>query len=118
MTIRLVDDSPVQRAALAALLEQEGFAPIVQVGSAEDALVYLSAIRPNSLDLIVMDLHMPGMTGIEAISDGVPAFQKPESKNAAITLVTLGVLLTTMFLGISFLALSVTYLRPGRGGVV
>ncbi len=44
------------------------------------------------------------LTGIEAISDGVPAFQKPESKNAAITLVTLGVLLTTMFLGISFLA--------------
>ncbi len=44
------------------------------------------------------------MTGIEAISDGVPAFQKPESRNAATTLVTLGVLLSLMFLGISFLA--------------
>ncbi len=44
------------------------------------------------------------LTGIEAISDGVPAFEKPESKNAASTLVTLGVLLIIMFLGISFLA--------------
>ena len=44
------------------------------------------------------------MTGIEAISDGVPAFKAPESRNAAQTLVTLGVLLSIMFLGISFLA--------------
>ena len=44
------------------------------------------------------------LTGIEAISDGVPAFQKPEARNASITLVILGVLLGTMFLGISFLA--------------
>jgi amino acid transporter len=44
------------------------------------------------------------LTGIEAISDGVPAFQKPESKNAATTLVILGALLGVMFLGISFLA--------------
>lgn len=44
------------------------------------------------------------LTGIEAISDGVPAFKKPESRNAALTLVALGVLLSIMFLGISFLA--------------
>jgi amino acid transporter len=44
------------------------------------------------------------LTGIEAISDGVPAFEKPESKNAATTLTVLGVLLAAMFLGISFLA--------------
>ena len=44
------------------------------------------------------------LTGIEAISDGVPAFQKPEAKNAATTLVVMGSLLGTMFLGISFLA--------------
>ena len=44
------------------------------------------------------------LTGIEAISDGVPAFKKPESRNAAQTLVTLGVLLSLLFLGISFLA--------------
>jgi amino acid transporter len=44
------------------------------------------------------------LTGIEAISDGVAAFQRPEAKNATITLTVLGVLLGTMFLGISFLA--------------
>ncbi|MGI8587057.1 MAG: APC family permease [Chloroflexia bacterium] len=44
------------------------------------------------------------MTGIEAISDGVPAFKEPASRNAGQTLVTLGVLLSAMFLGISFLA--------------
>jgi amino acid transporter len=44
------------------------------------------------------------LTGIEAISDGVAAFQRPEAKNATITLTILGVLLGTMFLGISFLA--------------
>jgi amino acid transporter len=44
------------------------------------------------------------LTGIEAISDGVAAFQKPEARNATITLTILGGLLGTMFLGISFLA--------------
>lgn len=44
------------------------------------------------------------MTGVEAISDGVPAFQAPESKNAASTLSTLVVILAVMFVGITFLA--------------
>ncbi len=44
------------------------------------------------------------LTGIEAISNGVPAFRRPESKNAAATLVWMGVLLGTMFFGISILA--------------
>jgi amino acid transporter len=44
------------------------------------------------------------LTGVEAISDGVPAFKSPESKNAATTLATLITLLTVMFLGTSVLA--------------
>lgn len=44
------------------------------------------------------------LTGIEAISNGVPAFKKPEAHNAATTLVWMAVLLTTMFLGTSVLA--------------
>ena len=44
------------------------------------------------------------LTGIEAISNGVPAFKKPEAQNAAATLVWMAVLLTTMFLGTSVLA--------------
>jgi len=44
------------------------------------------------------------LTGIEAISNGVPAFKKPEAKNAATTLVIMAGLLTVMFLGTSVLA--------------
>jgi amino acid transporter len=44
------------------------------------------------------------MTGVEAVSNGVPAFRKPEATNAASTLVTMAVLAITMFLGITALA--------------
>lgn len=44
------------------------------------------------------------MTGVEAVSNGVPAFRPPESKNAASTLVTMAALAITMFLGITLLA--------------
>ena len=44
------------------------------------------------------------MTGVEAVSNGVPAFRPPESKNAAATLVAMAVLAISMFLGITFLA--------------
>jgi amino acid transporter len=44
------------------------------------------------------------LTGVEAISNGVPAFQQPESKNASKTLLWMIVTLGCMFLGISVLA--------------
>src|SRR5205823_1119270 len=44
------------------------------------------------------------MTGVEAVSNGVPAFRPPESKNAAATLTTMAVLAIVMFTGITFLA--------------
>jgi amino acid transporter len=44
------------------------------------------------------------MTGVEAVSNGVPAFRPPESRNAASTLVAMGVLSITMFMGITLLA--------------
>jgi amino acid transporter len=44
------------------------------------------------------------LTGIEAISNGVPAFERPEARNAALTLVVMAALLTTMFIGTSTLA--------------
>ncbi|WP_020671879.1 APC family permease [Amycolatopsis nigrescens] len=46
------------------------------------------------------------LTGVEAISNGVPAFRKPKSKNAATTLLLLGLLSVTMFLGMILLARS------------
>ena len=44
------------------------------------------------------------LTGVEAISNGVPAFQKPKSRNAATTLLLLGVLSVSMFMGLVALA--------------
>ena len=44
------------------------------------------------------------MTGVEAVSNGVPAFRKPESRNAAFTLVIMALLAVTMFVGITLLA--------------
>ncbi|MEO5918826.1 MAG: APC family permease [Candidatus Limnocylindrales bacterium] len=46
------------------------------------------------------------LTGTEAIATGVPAFQPPESKNAASTLGFMAVLLGILFIGITFLAVN------------
>ncbi len=45
------------------------------------------------------------LTGVEAISNGVPAFKKPKSKNAATTLALMGGIAVTMFVGVTVLAL-------------
>ena len=45
------------------------------------------------------------LTGVEAISNGVPAFQKPKPKNAANTLAIMGVFSISMFVGITILAI-------------
>jgi amino acid transporter len=52
------------------------------------------------------------LSGVEAVSNGVPAFQKPESKNASTTLMWMGGILGSCFLGISIVAV---HLKPFRG---
>jgi amino acid transporter len=44
------------------------------------------------------------ITGVEAVSNGVPAFKRPEASNARTTLAVMGVLVGVMFLGTSWLA--------------
>jgi amino acid transporter len=44
------------------------------------------------------------LTGVEAIANGVPAFKEPKSKNAATTLLLMGSIAVTLFLGIMLLA--------------
>ncbi|MBJ7341352.1 APC family permease [Mycolicibacterium sp.] len=44
------------------------------------------------------------LTGVEAISNGVPAFKKPKSRNAATTLLLLGAVAVSLFMGIIVLA--------------
>lgn len=43
------------------------------------------------------------LTGVEAISNGITAFKEPRSRNAAITLIWMSIILGSLFLGISFL---------------
>ncbi|RNL64864.1 APC family permease [Nocardioides marmoriginsengisoli] len=54
------------------------------------------------------------LTGVEAISNGVPAFQKPKSKNAATTLLLLGAIAITMLISIIVLArnMGLRYVDP------
>jgi amino acid transporter len=70
-------------------------------------------IRPTGFNTQAIDLILifqafaagcSALTGVEAISNGVPAFRKPESKNAATTLIWMGALLIIFFIGISILA--------------
>jgi amino acid transporter len=55
------------------------------------------------------------LTGVEAISNGVPAFRKPKSRNAARTLMIMGGLSVSMFIGITVMALE-THARAYPNG--
>lgn len=46
------------------------------------------------------------LTGIECVSNGIPAFKTPQPKNAAITLVWMAIILGTIFIGIAYLAVN------------
>ncbi|MGH3926269.1 MAG: APC family permease, partial [Pseudonocardiaceae bacterium] len=54
------------------------------------------------------------LTGVEAIADGVQAFRRPQSRNAATTLAVMGAMSISMFLGITFLARAFD-VRVGHG---
>ena len=58
------------------------------------------------------------MTGVEAISNGIPAFEKPEADNAAATLVVMALILATMFLGVSFFSVRLNVVPHGHETVL
>jgi len=62
----------------------------------------IAAITPF-LILHAFSSGTTALTGIEAISNGVTAFKEPRSRNANITLIWMAAILSTLFLGISFL---------------
>jgi amino acid transporter len=83
-------------------------------------------IKPEVSDLSIFALVFLGLrafasgctalTGVEAISNGVPAFRKPKAKNAADTLALMGIIAVVMFLGVTFLAIhfQVHIVAPGN----
>jgi amino acid transporter len=79
----------------------------------------LQAAEPISLWLILraFSAGAVAMSGTEAISNGVPVFQKPESKNAATTLTVMATLLGLFFLGVSYLATHMG-LVPGEETII
>src|SRR4029078_2113566 len=76
--------------------------------SAENPNQPQSTVQPLSV-LLLLRAFAAGavaLTGTEAVATGVPAFKPPEAKNAATTLVVIAVLLATLFIGITFLAVN------------
>ena len=57
------------------------------------------------------------LTGIEAVADGVPAFEKPEPKNASKTLVWMAIILGTSFMGLSVLAQKLEPVKDHEGNI-
>ncbi len=62
--ILIVDDHPLTRDALAALLAQHGFDVVGQASDGEAAIATARALQP---ELVLLDLSMPGMDGLEAL---------------------------------------------------
>jgi DNA-binding NarL/FixJ family response regulator len=63
LRVVLVDDHPVYRAGLARLLRESGLDVIAELPNGEAALEAVEEMAP---DVVVMDLNMPGMSGLEA----------------------------------------------------
>ena len=72
-------------------------AGVVQTSAAPEALGALLLMRAFADGC-------SAITGVEAVSNGVPAFKSPEWRNARTTLTIMGVLVAVMFLGLSLLA--------------
>src|SRR5713226_4845990 len=69
---------------------------------------YAQTTEPLSIFLILKSFAAgcAALTGTEAISNGIPAFKKPEARNAATTLTWMVVILGTLFIGTTVLAMS------------
>lgn len=62
LRVLLVDDHHLFRAGLRGLLEEEGF----EVDDAESGAAAVERARAQPPDVVVMDMHMPGLSGVEA----------------------------------------------------
>ncbi len=98
----LAGDLPDAESADLQIVPQAGWEePLTQIG-----LMFLLARAFSS--------GCAALTGVEAISNGVPAFRKPKSRNAATTLLLLGLIAITMMMSVIVLAkqMTIRYVDP------
>ena len=82
--------------------------PLVAGAGVVGVLVVLQAFASGSAAL----------TGVEAISNGVGAFRRPKGRNAALTLIAMGAIAIILFLGVSYLAVSMNAAPSGSVSVI
>ena len=78
--------------------------PVAPVHAIEEAVNPVSSFLFIWLLMRAFAAGCTALTGIEAISNGVQAFKKPESKNAATTMVAMGIIAMSLFVGITFIS--------------
>lgn len=79
-TVLIVDDAELFREALKAAFSQEGFEV---VGVAADAMAAIDLAREHEPDLVMLDLLMPGMSGLEVVGTILKA--SPRSRVVLLT---------------------------------
>ena len=87
----------------------EGLAQVDEVVAAAEPLTWFLILKAFSSGCTAL-------TGVEAISNGVPNFRKPAADNARATLLTLGILASLMFGGLTLLAQQLHVIPDESGG--
>ncbi len=65
-TVLIVDDDPTQRRLMQGVCEKAGY-PVLQASNGEDALSIIQSQEGQDVGLIMLDLKMPGIGGMEAL---------------------------------------------------
>lgn len=86
-----------------------GDAPVAETArygvTAQEGDLDLAGLALVMLVLRAFSSGCTALTGVEAISNGVPAFRKPKSRNAASTLAAMGIIAVVLFAGVTTLAI-------------
>ena len=69
ITVMIVDDHPLVRAAVARAIEGNGMTVVAEAGTAEDALDLAQRLAP---DILLLDIDLPGASGIQIVRELAP----------------------------------------------